>query len=205
MSGRLASLLRHAVPLSLVIVASFALTGCFVAATHVPKGEGPIADRRLVGSWEGIDDGNHNPTSDDVVLTFRMTTSAKPLHLTWTEGNKRLSYDVYTQKLGAHRGFAAKLTGPAEAQKQDETKGAYFLGYYEFTPSGDGLMFYLLDKKKLASLIAPGKLKGTLGETENAIAILTTPPRALARFLATPRAHAARSESPAMLRRLPAQ
>ena len=133
-----------------------------------------------------------------------MTTKAKPLRLTWTEGNKRLTYDVYTQRFGAHKGFAAKLTGPAEARKEDETKGAYFLGYYEFTPSGDGLMFYLLDKKKLSSLIAARKLKGTTGKTENNIAVLTAPARELGRFLATPKAHAARTESPAMLQRLPA-
>ncbi len=114
-------MLRRAVSLGLVIAATLALAGCFVASIHVPKGAGPIADRRLVGSWQGIDDGDHNPTTDDVVLTFRMTTNAKPLRLTWSEGDKRLFYDVYTRKFGAHRGFAAKLTGPADAQRQDET------------------------------------------------------------------------------------
>lgn len=197
-------MLRRAVSLGLVIAATLALTGCFVASTHVPKGNGPVADRRLVGSWQGIDDGDHNPTTDDVVLTFRMTTKAKPLRLTWNEGNKRLFYDVYTQKFGAHTGFAARLTGPAEAQRQDETKGAYYLGYYEFTSSG-GLMFYLLDKKKVSGLMASGKLKGNAGKTENAIVILNGPERELGRFLASPKGYAARSEDPAFLRRLPAQ
>ena len=193
------------VSLSLVILATFALAGCFVASTQVPKGTGPVADRRLVGSWQGIDDGDHNPTRDDVVLTFRMTTNAKPLRLTWNEGKKRRLYDVYTQKFGNHMGFAAKLTGPAEAQKEDETKGAYYLGYYEFTPSGEGLIFYLLDKKKLAGLIASGKLKGNAGKGEHAIAILNGPAREVGRFLTSIKGFAARSEDPAMLRRLPAR
>lgn len=197
-------MLRRAVSLGLVVAATLVLTGCFVASKNVPAGAGSVADRRLVGSWQGIDDGDHNPTTDDVVLTFRMTTKAKPLRLTWSEGNKRLFYDVYTQKFGAHMGFAAKLTGPAEAQRQDETKGAYYLGYYEFTSSG-GLIFQLLDKKKLAGLIASGKLKGSAGNSEHAIAILTGPARELARFLASPAGYAARSENPAMLRHLDAE
>jgi hypothetical protein len=197
-------MLRRAVSLGLVIAASLALAGCFVASKKMPEGAGPVADRRLVGSWQGIDDGDHNPTSDDVVLTFRMTTSAKPLRLIWSEGGKRLFYDVTTQKFGAHRGFAAKLTGPADAQRQDETKGAYFLGYYEFTSSG-GLIFHLLDKKKVAGLIASGKLKGQAGKSENAIAILDGPAREVARFLASPAGYAARSENPAFLRRVPAR
>jgi hypothetical protein len=197
-------MLRRAVSLGLVIAATLALAGCFVASKNVPAGAGPVADRRLAGSWQGIDDGDHNPTSDGVVLNFRMTTSAKPLRLTWSEGDKRLYYDVYTRKFGTHMGFAAKLTGPADAQKQDETKGAYFLGYYEFTSSG-GLIFWLLDKKKIASLIASGKLKGQAGKSENAIAILNGPAREVGRFLASPAGYAARSEDPAFLRRVPAR
>jgi hypothetical protein len=197
-------MLRRTVSLGFVIAAMLSLTGCFVASINVPKGTGPVADRRLVGSWQGIDDGDHNPTSDDVVLTFRMTTNAKPLRLTWQEGKKRLSYDVYTQKFGRHMGFAAKLTGPAEAQKEDETKGAFYLGYYEFTSSG-GLMLYLLDKKKLSGLIASGKLKGSAGKGENDIAILNGSAREVGRFLASAKGFAARSEDPAFLRRLSAQ
>ena len=106
-------MLRRTVSLGFVIAATLTLTGCFVASLHVPKGTGPVADRRLVGSWQGIDDGDHNPTSDDVVLTFRMTTSAKPLRLTWSESKKRLSYDVYTQKSGRDMGFAARSEDPA--------------------------------------------------------------------------------------------
>jgi hypothetical protein len=196
---------RRAASLSLVIAATLTLTGCFVASTHIPKGTGPVADRRLVGSWQGIDDGDHNPTSDDVVLTFQMTTSTKPLRLTWNEGKKRRFYNVYTQKFGIHMGFAAKLTGPAEAQREDETKGAHYLGYYEFTPSGEGLIFYLLDKKKLAGLIASGKLKGNAGKGEHAMAILNGPAREVGRFLTSAKGFAARSEGPAMLRRLPAR
>ena len=196
---------RRAASLSLVIAATLTLTGCFVASTHIPKGTGPVADRRLVGSWQGIDDGDHNPTRDDVVLTFRMTTNAKPLRLTWNEGKKRRFYDVYTLKFGNHMGFAANLTGPAEAQREDETKGAYYLGYYEFTPSGEGLIFYLLDKKKLAGLIASGKLKGNAGKGEHALAILNGPAREVGRFLTSAKGFAARSEGPAMLRRLPAR
>ena len=106
-------MLRRTVSLGFVIAATLTLTGCFVASLHVPEGTGPVADRRLVGSWQGIDDGDHNPTSDDVVLTFRMTTSAKPLRLTWSESKKRLSYDVYTQKFGRDMGFAARSEDPA--------------------------------------------------------------------------------------------
>jgi hypothetical protein len=196
--------LRRIASFALVIAATLTLTGCFVTSIHVPKGTGPVADRRLVGSWQGIDDGDHNPTSDDVVLTFRMTTNAKPLQLTWNEGNKRLTYDVYTQKFGRHMGFAARLTGPAEAQREDETKGAFYLGYYEFTSSG-GLMFYLLDKKKLSGLIASGTLKGSAGKGENDIAILNGSAREVGRFLASAKGFAARSEDPAFLRRLSAQ
>ena len=196
-------MLRRAVSLGFVIAAAFALTGCFVASTNLPAGSGPVADQRLAGSWQGIDDGDHNPTTDDVTLTFQMTSNARPLRLTWNEGNKRLFYDVYTLKFGAHIGFAAKLTGPAEAQKEDETKGAYFLGYYEFTPSGDGLMFHLLDKKKVLGLIASGKLKGSAGKSEYAMAILDGSASEVGRFLASPEGYAARSEDAALLRRLP--
>jgi hypothetical protein len=197
-------MLLRIVSLGFLIAATLTLTGCFVASIHVPKGVGPVADRRLVGSWQGIDDGDHNPTGDDVVLTFRMTTNVKPLRLTWKEGKKRLSYDVYTQKFGRHMGFAARLTGPAEAQKEDETAGAFYLGYYEFTSSG-GLMFYLLDKKKLSGLIASGKLKGSIGKSEHDIAVLNGSAREVGRFLASANGFAARSEDPAFLRRLSAQ
>jgi hypothetical protein len=196
-------MLSRTISLCLVIAATLTLTGCFVASTHVPAGSGPVADRRLVGSWQGIDDGNHNPTSDDVVLTFQMTSNTLPLQLTWNEGGKRIFYDVYTRKFGRHLGFAAKVTGPAEAQGEDETKGAYYLGYYEFTSSG-GLIFYLVDKTKLSSLIASGKLKGSAGKSEYDIAILNGPAREVGRFLASAKGFAARSEDPAFLRRLPA-
>jgi hypothetical protein len=188
-----------------LVVMAVALAGCFVASKNLPVGTGPAADQRLAGTWEGIDDGDHNPTTDAVRLTFHLPSSARPLRLIWSEGNKRLTYDVYTQKFGDHLGFAAKLTGPAEAQKEDETNGAYFLGYYEFTPSGDGLMFYLLDKKKVAPLIASGKLQGDPGKSEYAMSILNGSPGEVGRFLASPEGYAARSEDPAKLRRLPAK
>lgn len=187
--------------LATLIVAAVALSGCFVAARTVPQGAGPIADQRLVGTWQGIDDGDHNPTTDNVVLTFQMTSNANPLRLTWSEDNKRLIYDVYTQQFGARTGFAAKLIGPVEEQRKDETQGAYFLGYYEFTSSG-GLMFYLLDKKKVSGLIASGKLKGSAGKGEYAMAILEGPAGDIGRFLASPDGYAARSEDAAFLRRI---
>jgi hypothetical protein len=196
-------LLRRLHAAAVVLAATVLLTGCFVASKNLPDGRGPVADQRLVGAWEGIDDGDHNPTTDAVVLTFQMTSPTRPLQLTWSEDNKRLTYDVYTRQYGAHMGFAARLTGPAEAQKEDETNGGYFLGYYEFTPSGEGLMFYLLDKKKVAPLIASGKLNGDPGKSEYAMSILNGSSSDIGRFLASPEAYAARSEDPAKLRRLP--
>jgi hypothetical protein len=185
-----------------IAVTALSLTGCFVASTTVPQGQGPLADQRLVGVWEGLDNGDHNPTTDNVRLTFQMTSPSKPLQLTWTENNKTTYYDVVTQRFGAHMGFAAKLTGPAEAQKEDDSKGGYYLGYYEYTPNGEGLIFYLLDKKKVEPLIASGKLKGAPGKSEFAITVLDGSPADIGRFLASPEGYAARSEDPAQLRRL---
>ena len=194
-------MLRRTLSLAAVVAAALALTGCFVASTSVPKGQGPLADTALVGTWHGIDSGDHNQTTDDVTLTFTKTSNAAPLKLVWAEDNKRMTYDVYTQQFGTRMGFAAKLTGPAEAQKEDETHGAYYLGYYAFTPSGDGLIFQLLDKKKVAALIAAGELKGDPGKSEYSIAVLNGTPADIGNFLASTAGYAARSDDPAQLRR----
>lgn len=63
-------------------------------------------------------------------------------------------------------------------------------------------MFYLLDKKKVSGLIASGKLKGSAGKGEYAMAILDGSAADIGRFLASPEGFAARSEDAAFLRRI---
>jgi hypothetical protein len=193
-------MLRRLAALSFVIAATLALSGCFVVATNVPQGTGPINDPRLEGTWRGVDANGGGDSN--TFFAFQRVDEQKPLRLVWVEGKDLQIYDLITRRVGSRDVFAAMLTGPADQlakMKPDEPRG-YFLGFYEV--SGNKVSFHLLDSKKIGELIAKGKLKGTAPKGQYDMATLTGSPAELAAFLASPDAQAATAKDPAVLRRI---
>jgi hypothetical protein len=193
-------MLRRLSALSLLVFAALALSGCFVVATNVPAGSGPINDERLEGTWRGLNaqDGKDS----DAFLTFQRVDEKRPLRLVWVEGKDLQIYDVITRRVGTRDVFAATLTGPAEQlakMKPDEPRG-YFIGFYEV--NGDKATFHLLEAKKIGDLITKGKLKGVGPKGQYDSATLTGSPAELSAFLASPDGQAAQAAEPATLRRI---
>lgn len=193
-------MLRRLVALSLLVFAALSLAGCFVVATNVPAGSGPINDERLEGAWRGIDTGDGKDSN--AFLHFQRVDEKRPLRLVWVERNDLQIYDVITRRVGKRDVFAATLTGPAEQlakMKPDEPRG-YFIGFYEV--NGDRATFYLFDSKKVGDLIAKRKLKGIAPKGQYDMATLTGSPAELAAFLTSNDAIAAQAKDPAILRRI---
>ncbi len=193
-------MLRRFVALASLLVATLALSGCFVVATNVPAGTGPINDPRLQGTWRGVDANGGGDSN--TFLTFQRIDEQKPLRLVWVEGNDLQIYDLITRRVGQRDVFAAMMTGPADQlakMKPDEPRG-YFLGFYEV--SANKVAFHLLDSKKIGELIAKGKLKGTAPKGQYDMATLNGSPAELSAFLASPDARAAQAKEPAILRRI---
>lgn len=195
-------MLRRAATFAAVLIAALTLSGCFVVATNVPAGSGPINDPRLEGAWRGVETDSSN--ASDAFFHFQRYDEQKPLRLVWVEGKDLQIYDLITRHVGKRDVFAATLVGPAEQlakMKPDEPRG-YFIGFYEVT--GDKVTFHLLDAKKVGALIAARKLKGVGPKGEYDSATLTGSSAELAAFLASPDAEAAQAKEPATLRRLTA-
>jgi hypothetical protein len=193
-------MLRRIIALATITLATLALTGCFVVATNVPQGTGPINDPRLEGTWRGLD--TNGGGDSNAFLTFQRIDEQKPLRLVWVEGKDLQIYDLITRRVGKRDVFAAMMTGPADQlakMKPDEPRG-YFVGFYEV--KGDKVSFHLLDSKKIGDLITNRKLKGTAPKGQYDMATLTGSPAELAAFLASPDGQAAQAKEPAMLRRI---
>jgi len=193
-------MLRRIAALATVVFAALMLAGCFVVATNVPQGSGPINDPRLAGTWRGVDANDGKDSS--AFLTFQRVDEKRPLRLVWVEGKDLQIYDLITRRVGSRDVFAATLTGPADQlarMKPDEPRG-YYLGFYEI--KGDRVTFHLLDSKKIGDLITKGKLKGVPPKGQYDMATLTGSPAELAAFLASPDGQAAQAKEPAVLRRL---
>jgi hypothetical protein len=193
-------MLRRLGAIAAVIVTALTLTGCFVVATNVPAGTGPINDPRLEGTWRGLDANGGRET--EAFLTFQRVDEQKPLRLVWVEGKELQIYEFISRRIGNRDAFAATMIGPADQlakMKPGEPRG-YFLGFYEL--KGEQATFYLLDSKKIGALITAGKLKGTPPKGQYDMATLTGTPAELGAFLASPDALAARGGEPATLRRI---
>lgn len=193
-------MLRRIIALATITLATLALTGCFVVATNVPAGTGPINDPRLEGTWRGLD--TNGGGDSNTFLTFQRIDDQKPLRLVWVERNDLQIYDLITRRVGKRDVFAAMMTGPTDQlakMKPDEPRG-YFLGFYEV--NGDKVSFHMLDSKKIGDLITKRKLKGIPPKGQYDMATLTGSPAELAAFLASPDAEAAQAKEPAMLRRI---
>lgn len=180
----------------LVLGAALFLGGCFVTATNMPAGRGPINDEALVGDWQGLDADSGK--AEAVFLHFQKPDPAKPLRLVYVEGKDYTIYEMATTRVGNRSVFYATVLEPEEARK--ETKGGSFLGYYETT--GTTATFWLLDAEKVSELIRQGKVRGTPGPAKYDIAKLTGSPAELATFLASADGWASRMEEPARLRRI---
>lgn len=186
--------------LATLVFAALALAGCFVTATNVPGGTGPINDERLEGTWRGVDANSNNDSN--AFLTFQRIDEKLPLRLVWVEGKDLQIYDLITRRVGKRDVFAAMMTGPTDQlakMKPGEPRG-YFLGFYEV--KGDRATFHLLESKKIGDLITAGKLKGVPPKGQYDMATLTGSPAELAAFLASPDGQAAQSKEPAILRRI---
>jgi hypothetical protein len=193
-------MLRRIIALATITLATLALTGCFVVATNVPAGTGPINDPRLEGTWRGVDANGGGDSN--AFLTFQRIDEQKPLRLVWVEGKDLQIYDLITRRVGKRDVFAAMMTGPADQlakMKPDEPRG-HFLGFYEV--KGDRVTFHLLDSKKIGDLITNRKLKGVPPKGQYDMATLTGSPAELAAFLASPDGQVAQSKEPAILRRI---
>lgn len=180
----------------LVLGAALFLGGCFVTATNMPAGRGPINDEALVGDWQGLESDSGKP--EGVFLHFQKPDPAKPLRLVYVEGKDLVVYEMSTTRVGNRNVFYATVMQPEEAVK--ESKGGSYLGYYETT--GTTATFWLLDAEKVSALIRQGKVRGTPGPAKYDIAKLTGSPAELAAFLASPDGWASRMEDPARLRRI---
>lgn len=180
----------------LVLGAALFLGGCFVTATNMPAGRGPINDEALVGNWQGLDSDSGKPEA--VFLHFQKTDLYKPLRLVFVDGNEYTIYEMATTRVGNRAVFYATVLEPEKAR--NETKGGSFLGYYETT--GTTATFWLLDAEKVSELIRQGKVRGTPGPAKYDIAKLTGSPAELATFLASADGWASRMEDPARLRRI---
>ena len=180
----------------LVLGAALFLGGCFVTATNMPAGRGPIRDEALVGNWQGLDSDSGKPEA--VFLHFQKTDLNKPLRLVFVDGNEYTIYEMATTRVGNRAVFYATVLEPEKAR--NETKGGSFLGYYETTDTT--ATFWLLDAEKVSELIRQGKVRGTPGPAKYDIAKLTGSPAELAAFLASAEGWASRMEDPARLRRI---
>jgi hypothetical protein len=180
-----------------VLLAALLLSGCFVVSQNLPKGDGPIADERLVGAWRGVEaDGDEA----DAFLHILKPDGGKPLTLVWVEDRSYQVYEVRTMRIGAKNVFAATIIEPRDAEEKELPRGHY-LGFYELK-GADQLAFTLLDAEKVGKLIESGKVKGVKPPRKYDMATLTGSPAELARFLASPDADAARVDEPAYLRRI---
>jgi hypothetical protein len=180
----------------LVLGAALFLGGCFVTATNMPAGKGPVDDLALVGSWRGLDSDSGKET--DVFIHIQRPTEDKPLRLVYVEGKDYVIYEMSTTRVGSRSVFYATVLAPEEAVS--ESKGGSYLGFYEV--SGMNATFYLLDAEKVSELIRQGKVRGTPGPAKYDIANLTGSPAELATFLASAEGWASRMEDPARLRRI---
>jgi hypothetical protein len=193
-------MLRRLAAFAGLIAAALTLSGCFVLATNVPAGTGPINDPRLEGTWRALD--TNDGKEENAFLTFQRLDEKLPLRLVWVERNDLMIYDVVTRRVGNRDVFAATITGPADhlaKMKPGEPRG-HFLGFYEV--KGDRATFRLLDAKKVGALIAAGKLKGTGPKSQYDSATLTGSPAELAAFLASADGQAAQAGDPAIIRRI---
>ena len=186
----------RAVSQLLVLGAALFLGGCFVTATTMPAGRGPINDEALVGDWQGLD--SDSGKAEAVFLHFQKPDPKKPLRLVYVEGKDFTIYEMATTRVGNRNVFYATVLQPEDAVK--ESKGGSFLGYYETT--GPTATFWLLDAEKVSELIRQGKVRGTPGPAKYDIAKLTGSPTELAAFLASADGWASRMEEPARLRRI---
>ena len=181
----------------IVLVTGLALSGCLVSTKTLPAGT-PIIDDRLVGAWRGIDDDGKD---SDAFLHFLKQAPDKPLRLVWIEDGYQI-YDVTTYVMGGHYVFAALPVGsssnPPDESNDDESD--YILGYYEVGPRETS--FWLLDPQNVGELIAEGKVAGTSPGGGGDGVTLTASPEALAKFLATEEAFAARADEGAKMKRL---
>jgi hypothetical protein len=178
------------------LAAALLVSGCFVISANVPAGSGPINDEALVGDWRGLEEGSDKAT--DVYVHFQRPDADKPLRVVFVEDRSYQIYELITRVVGKHKVFAAKIVAPVEAKK--DTPEGFFLGFYEV--NGDEAVFHLLDSEKTNALIRQGKVSGKAGKAKYDYATLDGSKTAIAEFLSTPEAWAARAD-PARLRRLP--
>jgi hypothetical protein len=190
--------LQRACSFVLVVLTAVVLSGCFVVSKNLPKGEGPIADERLIGAWRGFDKDDQKDA--EAFLHFLKPDRGEPLKLVWVEDRNYQVYEVRTMVIAGKNVFAAKLLTPLLDAKRDEMPDGYYLGYYEM--NGDEVSFNLLEAEKIGELIKAGKVKGTAPLKKYDFATLTGSPAELAAFLASPEAQAAAAEDPAIIHRL---
>jgi hypothetical protein len=179
-----------------VLGAALFLGGCFVTATNMPAGKGPVDDPALVGNWRGLDSESGKET--DVFIHIQRPEEGKPLRLVYVEGKNFVIYEMSTTRVGNRSVFYATVLEPEEAVS--EAKGGSYLGFYEIR--GMNATFYLLDAEKVSEHIRQGKVRGTPGPAKYDIAKLTGSPAELATFLASADGWASRMEDPARLRRI---
>lgn len=180
----------------LVLGAALFLGGCFVTATNMPAGKGPVDDQALVGNWRGLDSDSGKET--DVFIHIQRPEEGKPLRLVYVEGKNFVIYEMSTTRVGNRSVFYATVLAPEEAVS--ESKGGSYIGYYEVR--GMTATFHLLDAEKVSQLIRQGKVRGTPGPAKFDIAKLTGSPAELAAFLASAEGWASRMEDPARLQRI---
>jgi hypothetical protein len=188
--------------LNLVVVAAAVfLSGCYVASRNVPAGSGPVADERLVGAWEALDEDG-KPAKDATFLHFVKASDDGPLILVLVDNRNATNYEMRSVHIGDRTMFAVKpLSSTAKDEKAERD---FILGFYDV--KGDDLYLNLLDPKKLKDLIDAHQVKGKVEPGNYGKVTLSGSPQELAAFFAKvdPNSIGA-GDKPAHARRIGAQ
>lgn len=162
-----------------VLAAAVFLSGCYVASKNLPAGSGPVADERLIGAWQALDEDG-KPEKDATFLHFVKTADGAPLVLVLVDNHSATNYEMHSIQVGSRTVFGVKplsSTSPSDKPEND-----FILGFYEV--KGDDLYLQLLDTKKMEALINSGKLKGTVEPGNYGKVTLTGSSRELTDFFA---------------------
>ena len=181
-----------------VVAAAVVLSGCYVATKNLPAGNGPIADERLIGAWQALDE-NGQPSKDATFLHFVKSGEDKPLFMVMIDDHVSATYEMHTINVGNKQMFAVRGLSSTNGEEKPEIN--YILGYYEV--KGADLYFNLLDPKKVKALVHSGKLKGVAEDKDYGKVTLSGSPQELASFFAsTDPATLIGGEKPAHARRV---
>jgi hypothetical protein len=181
-----------------VLAAAVFLSGCYVATKNLPAGNGQIADERLIGAWQALDEDG-KPSNDATFLHFLKPADGKPLLMVLVDDHSSTTYEMHTIAIGNKQMFAIKPLNSTSGDDKPETN--YILGYYDV--KGADVFFNLLDPKKLKTIVAAGKLKGIAEEKDYGKVTLTGSPQELTAFFAsTDPATLIGGEKPAHARRV---